>query len=219
LYNDPELGDHTIVYKWDDNLQPYVSDIWLRPGYPVKINNQGQILHHWWPSLGGLPARYTPPPGPGWEAFDFVETVQGMNEHGTIVGRTWVKRGQLYATRPNGGTDAFYRFTDPNQVDILLTGNVWTGDGGVNNVGDACGRTNVRDLFVYTDRDGLLWVNNLVIGNDSDIAVWMSMYILAATGITDRDAATGFGQICCWGSTAAGTEIKYTAFLLTPMKP
>jgi len=190
----------TVLYKWDTNSppQPYVAARWTTSNDVMRINNLGQIL-----TYGNQ--RYTP--GTGWQTFSFAANSWGMNHLGTFVGRC------VSSNKPP--KHGAFRFTDPDKLLRLLDSSSIAMAADVNLQGDLCGRYGRRAAFLYTDRDGLWLLDDLVVTQDQ---TWLSFSIIDLIGINDRPAPpAGFGQICGNGELidASGAGTWY-AFLLTP---
>ena len=133
-----------------------------------------------------------------------------MNQDGAFTGRA-----TAYRNRNKKGSfgDVAFRFTDPDQMDILTDLGSLSNGGGINSHGDVSVRVGHGRGYVYTDRDGLLALDDLLVGDEADISMWMDMSPINVGPMTERDPITGFGQV---GGTAHEYPASY-AFVLTPV--
>lgn len=199
-----EEGNGSVVlYRWDTQTNDYaLVSRWFPTtvsgpsGLVLAFNDNGQIL------VNG--ARYTP--GLGWQDFTATDGVVfslGMNQAGAFVGARDVGR-KRYS----------YRYSNGAMQDIT------TGRGAydINADGDVCVSPSSRG-YVYTDRNGLLALDNLVIGSAADVTAWKNASLTLTEAMNDDIGTTGFGAISGRGVFNSKTGSTTKAFLLFPTTP
>ncbi len=164
------------------------------PSYVQAFNDNGQIL------VNG--SRYSP--SIGWQDFsaDRVVFSLGMNQYGDFVG-----------SRDIGTKRYSFRYTNGQMLD-LTTGRAATD---INSDGDVCVSPSNRG-YVYTNKNGMLALDNLVIGSSTDITDWQNASSTQVEAMTDDVGSTGFGAIAGKGvfiPRGVGTTVS-RPFLLSP---